>query len=60
MMKPTASELKRMRSSAQLVLKPSKKEEYFQCGFQIHVEVGYAQKVPIRRSWSLFTSKQRW
>jgi len=37
-MKPTASELKRMRSSAQLVLKPSKKDEYFQCGFQIHVE----------------------
>uniref|UniRef100_A0A915EE63 Uncharacterized protein n=1 Tax=Ditylenchus dipsaci TaxID=166011 RepID=A0A915EE63_9BILA len=31
-------ELKRMQSSGRLTLKPSKKEEYFQCGFQLHVQ----------------------
>jgi len=36
--KPIGSELKRMQSSGKLTLKPSKKEDYFQCGFQLHVQ----------------------
>ncbi|KAI1718927.1 hypothetical protein DdX_06041 [Ditylenchus destructor] len=35
---PLGRELKRMQSNGKLSLKPSKKEDYFQCGFKLHVQ----------------------